>query len=111
MKKLALLALSVASLALSACGGLSPQSACEQQATPLCEKMWTCSGGSGLKIGSDQASCVTQYKSLCALAAGGCSDGKTFDSAAAQSCITDLKAQTCDQYAAGQPTTCSNQCK
>ncbi|MEW6432263.1 MAG: hypothetical protein AB1730_12215 [Myxococcota bacterium] len=111
MKKLALLVFSVASLALSACGGLTPQSACEQQADPLCEKMWNCPGSSGLKVGDDLASCKTQYRSLCVLASGGCSDGKTFDAAAASSCVTDLKAQSCDQYAAGQPATCANQCK
>lgn len=110
MKKLVFAALAASSLVLAACGGLSPQSACEQQADPICEKMWNCTNSS-VKVGDDLASCKTQYKALCSLAAGGCADGKTFDAAAAQSCVTDLQAQSCDQYAAGQPATCANQCK
>lgn len=111
MKTLRFVVPALLAVAFAACGGLTPQAACEQQADPLCEKMWNCPGASGLKVGDDVASCKTQYKSLCVLASGGCSDGKTFDATAAQSCIGDLKAQTCEQYAAGQPATCENTCK
>jgi len=107
MKKLVLAALS--SVALSACGGLSPQAACENLVDPTCEKMWNCPGAV-LKVGSDLASCKTQYKSLCALATS-CNDGKTFDSSAASACPNDIKAQTCEQYASGEPTSCQNVCK
>ncbi|MCC6334915.1 MAG: hypothetical protein IT380_13140 [Myxococcales bacterium] len=109
MKKLVLAALSVALLALAGCG-LSPQGFCEQRVDGECEKMWNCPGASGLKIGSDLGSCKSQYKSLCALVSG-CADGKTFDAAAASSCITDRKAQTCEQAVMGEPASCANSCK
>jgi hypothetical protein len=99
------------SLLVSACGGITPQSACEQAVEPSCEKMWNCPGAGGLKIGSDLASCKSSYKALCALSAGGCGDGKTFDATAAQACPGELRAQTCEQFAMGQPASCSNFCK
>lgn len=107
MKKLVLAALSA--LTLAACGGMSPQSACEAAVDPTCEKMWNCPN-STLKIGSDLASCKTEYKSLCSLASA-CSNGETFDSSAASACPGDITKQTCDEYKAGQPTSCQNVCK
>ena len=106
-----IVALAVALCVLS-CGGplLTPQTACEEQIDAQCEKMWTCSNP-GLKIGSNQASCKTSYKSLCALAAGGCEAGKTFDANNAAACNPALKAQTCEQFQMGAPDVCKNQCK
>ncbi|MEW5742739.1 MAG: hypothetical protein AB1938_27730 [Myxococcota bacterium] len=109
MKKLVLSLASLSLLLLSGCG-LSPQGFCEQRADGECEKMWNCPGATGLKIGDDLASCKTQYRSLCVLAVG-CADGKTFDAASASACITDRKAQTCEQAAMGEPASCTNACK
>ena len=101
-----------AALSLLACGAapLTPLTACEDQIDAQCEKMWTCPNAA-VKVGKDQASCKTQYKSLCALTASGCESGKTFDANNAAACGPALKAQTCDQFAAGAPEVCKNQCK
>jgi hypothetical protein len=101
-----------AAFSLLACGGppLTPQTACEEQIDAQCEKMWTCPKVT-VKIGNDLESCKTQYKGLCALGASGCASGKTFDLSNATACNPALKAQTCDQFAAGAPDVCKNQCK
>jgi hypothetical protein len=94
----------------AACGSaaVTPEQACRDDAPITCEKMWTCDAA--VKIGNDQASCVTQTQSLCALAAGGCSDGKTYSAAKAAECTSAKKAQSCDQYKAGEPPACSQIC-
>jgi hypothetical protein len=96
--------------ALAACGpaAVTPEQACRDDAPVSCEKMWTCDAA--VKIGDDQASCVTQTQSLCALAAGGCQSGKTYSSAKAAECTQAKKAQTCDQYKAGEPPACGQIC-
>lgn len=87
---------------LAACGP-TPQSVCDDQAAAFCEKMWGCEGSQGLKIGSDQATCVTQSQALCSLATSG-----TYDLAKEEQCTAALKAQTCEQYKTAQPSSCNN---
>lgn len=97
---------------LAACGAppLTAQTACEDQVAAQCAKMWNCPNAV-LKIGNDEASCKTQYKALCSLAASGCESPKTFDPMAAAACRPALEAQSCDDFAKGAPQTCKDQCK
>ncbi len=99
-------------LLLAGCGAppLTPQTACEDQVAAQCAKMWNCPNAA-LKIGSDEASCKTQYKVLCGLAASGCESPKTFDAMSASACGPALQAQSCDDFAKGPPSACANQCK
>lgn len=103
----------VLAVVCAACGAppLTAQTACEQQVSAQCDKMWNCTGTISFKVGKDLESCKTQYKTLCALAAGGCESPKTFDPMAAANCEPALKAQTCAEYMAGPPDACKNQCK
>lgn len=95
---------------LAGCGGppLTPVTACEESVEAQCEKQWSCPNP-GLKIGSDLASCKTQFKALCSLST--CDSPKTFDAMAASGCSAAVKAQTCDQFSAGMPDACKNACK
>lgn len=107
MKRIIVVALSTVAL-FSACG-ISLQEACELRAEQDCAKMYSCPNA-GVTVGEDEASCKTQMKALCTLAQA-CTDGKTFDATAAAACPDDIKAQTCEQYEAGEPASCGNVCK
>ncbi len=61
--------------------------------------MWSCN--SPVKIGNDEASCITSYDSLCQLAAAGCPTGKTQDLSKVPACISDTANATCAEYNAG----------
>ena len=99
-------------LVVTACGAppLTAQTACEDQVAPQCEKMWNCPNAV-LKVGKDEASCKTQYKVLCGLAASGCESPKTFDPMAGAACGPAIKAQSCDDFAKAPPQSCTDQCK
>ncbi|GEM_PF-3247306 len=101
----------IATFSLLACGApaLTPQTACEEQVDGTCDKMWNCPNAA-IKIGSDLESCKTQYKALCSLLTP-CKDGTTFDASNAAACNPAIKAQSCDEYKAGPPSVCTNQCK
>lgn len=85
-------------LGLCACGP-SPEQLCRDQATVDCERMWTCN--SSVKVGSDVGTCKTQMDALCGLALG-----SKVDASKAEKCTAEKKAQTCEQYNAGEPASC-----
>ena len=97
MKKRSASLVVLAAIAFAACGD-SSESICRARAAIDCERMYTCN--TATKVGSDVAGCTTSLGALCALGAG------TADVNAAQQCNVEKKAQTCEQYIAGQPASC-----
>jgi hypothetical protein len=93
------LAATVALSVLSGCG-TSPLQACKDRGAADCKKMWSCTNVA-VKLGTDEASCVTSMDTLCSLTGGSCASGKAIDVAKATACTADIQSASCDQYNAG----------
>lgn len=87
-------------LALVVGCGTSPTQACKDQGNAECQKMWSCTGAS-LKIGKDEASCVSTYDSLCQLGGGACPNGSSVDVLKMTACASDTEKASCDDYKSG----------
>jgi len=122
MNRLFVLAAATLALALSACGGASPEQQCKDAAAAACNKLYTCYTGAELDAikmvyGATEADCNTyltnaQSCSTKTSTSNACESGKTYDSAAASQCISDFKALACDALKAGMtPSSCNNVCK
>ncbi len=77
--------------------GTSPLQACKDRGAAECKKMWTCTDAV-VKLGKDQADCVSTYDNLCTLSSGGCLNGKSIDTGKLVACTADVEAATCDAY-------------
>jgi hypothetical protein len=122
MNRLFFFAAASLALALSACGGSSPSAACNDAASAACDKMYTCYTGAELDAikgiyGATAAECTTKLQTMQNCAAktstsNACETGKTYDSAAASTCISEFKALSCDALKANMtPASCNNVCK
>lgn len=121
MNRLFVFAAAALAFALSACG-TSPEQACNDAVAASCNKMYTCYTGAELdaiksQFGATEADCTTALKTAAACAskkdaASACETGKTYDAAAASSCVSDFKALSCDALKANMtPSSCNNVCK
>lgn len=122
MNRLFFFAAASLALVLSACGGTSPSAACNDAATAACDKMYSCYTGAELDAikmvyGADAAACASTLKTQQNCAAKtdtttACESGKTYDSAAASTCISEFKALSCDALKGGMtPASCNTVCK
>ncbi|MFZ5469633.1 MAG: hypothetical protein ACOZIN_09365 [Myxococcota bacterium] len=95
------LAGALAVAALGAACGTSPVQACKDQGVAECKKMWSCDAA--VKLGSDEASCITTYAGLCEGFAkeGKCEGGKTMDLGRVVACTADIEKASCDEYKSG----------
>lgn len=97
-------------LAVSACGGssdLTPVDACNQAMGAMCDKMFSCAGAMAaqLGMGANAADCKTQLvQQNCTADQVACPAGKTFQSAAAQTCIDTIKGMSCTAMTSSSST-------
>ncbi len=94
--------------------GTSPKQSCLDLVSAQCAKMWGCpaSMGATLKIGTDEASCRTQYGAFCSIVEKGmCADGKAYDTQKATTCAADIAKESCDQYATATHPGCDSICQ
>lgn len=114
MKKMTLLIAGLSLMGLAACGS-SPEEDCARSAAAECERMYTCD--SSVKVGDDQADCVNDIEALCRAVietrdGKPCEGEQEYDSAAANRCVDETKALSCDDYNAGNGApSCEQVCK
>jgi hypothetical protein len=109
-----LVALSTVGSILVACssddGGsasATPDSACQDAAAALCEKLGSCFS-IGLKVlWGDSATCITRTKIGCQSSLSATGTGAT--PAQFAQCATDVRAQSCEDLFAKPPATCETQ--
>src|SRR5262245_17569938 len=98
---------------LGACGGNSPQDECNKISNVICSKLYSCVDSATIQqtLGfTSQGECVTTYESTlkCATAKDTCPVGTTYNGAAADTCVNDYNAMSCNQLAQGtQPLSCN----
>ncbi len=108
MKRFSLAVVAMVSVLFNACG-TSPLQACKDQSAVECKKMWSCPG-SPLKLGSDEATCVSFFNALCTQVENGqCPKGGAYPIDKVVACTADIEKQTCEQYVSG--TAQSENCK
>lgn len=98
--------------------GTSPQQACKDIVATTCKQMFTCYTATEVEVikaifGATETECTTKLTaSANCEKTEPCATGKTYDTAAAATCVSDWKALTCDKVKAGTtPTSCSALCK
>lgn len=98
---------------VAACGGNSPQDECNKIANVVCQQLFKCVDSATIKQQtgfSSEGDCVTTYQNTlkCATAKDTCPAGTLYDGNAADQCVNDVAAESCNQVAAGtNPVSCS----
>lgn len=99
---------------LAACGGNSPQDECNKIAHVTCTKLYACVDPATIQQATGYTSegdCEsTTVKTLdCATAKDTCPQGTTFDGNAADTCVNDYNAESCNQVQQGtSPLSCAS---
>lgn len=105
-------------------GTTDPAVLCNELATAICSKLYSCYTAEQLVsmtqiAAHDQAGCVTQWATNldCATDPTDCEAGQTYDSGKGQQCVNDYKAFTCAEFmgflkgTTPTPTVCKEACK
>ncbi len=107
--------LGVSAISAGGCSSSDPAAKCREVVGVTCDKLYTCSTGATLDAikmlyGADAAACKTKLgDSSCKNASTGttnpCPTGQSYDSAKADMCISEYKAQACGATMA--PASCT----
>ncbi len=99
---------------VAACGGNSPQDECNKIANVICQQLYKCVDSSTIQqsLGfTSQSECVTTEQNTlkCSTAKDTCPAGTLYDGNAADTCVNDYAAESCNQISAGtQPLSCNS---
>lgn len=97
--------LSVALLLLG-CGKPTPEEECKKFVATTCSKLFECDKAAAMTLFSSESDCETkqQLQADCAHAMASC----TYDAAAVDACVDDVKKESCSAAATGQlPPSCN----
>ncbi len=102
----------IALVLLAGCGA-NPQNQCKDAAVVTCAKLFECWTTAPervhLMLGATADECTELSVARCA---AGCEKPKTWDTTAADQCISEFTAITCSMVRSGTtPASCSNTCK
>ena len=115
MKKTALFLVSAVGIGIVSCSGApgSPADACNEAMATICAKIYSCVDAQTIKttLGyTSQSDCQVKLQAQANCANQTCGQGRTYNSANAQTCINDINTEACNQTGT-QPPSCSQICQ
>jgi len=112
MKKTALFLVSAVGIGIVSCSGApgSPADACNEAMATICAKIYSCVDAQTIKttLGyTSQGDCQVKLQAQANCVNQTCPQGRTYNSANAQTCINDINAEACNQ-ASSTPPSCAS---
>jgi len=97
----------LAAIQLLACGGgtnaSDPTSACKSYISDGCDKLFQCNPTVAAQAYANAAACTAALSSACTSQNTGCPSGTSYNASNANTCINDLKNQSCTEFNSGNP--------